>query len=194
MILHPEEKAFYTVAEAAIRWCGEFNNEQEILKDVQLHGHSFTSYPCIAQRVKILFHAIDSGNMPYRIIGTPLKLEGPRFGTEDQNLTIAIDHRDLKAWFEQYAPEEHPPFLFDETFRPPAGSWPYTHDTKLLGAIRWVIETYWEGKSESQWPTKELVKEKLRQVYPDGDDLTDRELEAIDLVTRHDKRRNRAMK
>ena len=77
---------------------------------------------------------------------------------------------------------------------PNASGWPYAHDTKLLAAIRWVIETYWEGKSESEWPTKELVKEKLKMLYPNGEGLTERELDAIDLVTRHDNRRNRAMK
>lgn len=77
---------------------------------------------------------------------------------------------------------------------PNASGWPYTHDTKLLAAVRWVIETYWEDKDESMWPTKEFVHEKLRSLYPNGQEFSDREIRAIDQVTRHDARRNRAPK
>jgi len=74
------------------------------------------------------------------------------------------------------------------------GVWPYTHDTKLLAAVRWVIETYWEGKDESMWPTREFIYEKIRAIYPGGNEFSDNELKAIDLVSRHDMRRNRAIK
>ena len=63
--------------------------------------------------------------------------------------------------------------------------WTYTHDTRLLSHIRWVIETYWEGKEYSKAPTKQLVIEKLRDRG-----LSKSEAEAVDLVTRHDSRRS----
>jgi hypothetical protein len=60
--------------------------------------------------------------------------------------------------------------------------WPYSHDTRLLAAIRWVIENCWEGKDPKGAPTKETVVDKL--VKPKG--LSKREALAVDQVTRHD--------
>ncbi len=65
-----------------------------------------------------------------------------------------------------------------------ATEWPYQHDTKLLAAARWVIET-WQG--DPQWPTSKLVIEKLR----DFKELGANEAKHVDSVTRPDHIRNR---
>lgn len=62
--------------------------------------------------------------------------------------------------------------------------WPYTHDTKLLKAARWVIETY---SGQPDWPTRELVIEKLQEHHG----LSRNEARAVDTVTRPDSIRGR---
>lgn len=64
---------------------------------------------------------------------------------------------------------------------------PQPYRTRLLDAAQWVIETYWSGKAPEEGPTKELVIEKLQELQ----NLSRNEAEAVDLVTRHDSRRNR---
>ncbi|MBV5275385.1 MAG: hypothetical protein JZU52_17660 [Lamprocystis purpurea] len=63
--------------------------------------------------------------------------------------------------------------------------WPYSHDTELLGHLRWTIETYWEGKDPKQAPTKETVVEKLMELRG----VSKRAANAIDQIARHDARR-----
>jgi len=142
---HPERKPFYTLVEIAIRWCEYFNEEQAILSDVKRYGHYFPDHPCIAQRVAILRHAIDCGQMPYRIDGTPMDFKGQiRPGTPEEAITI--DHQELKAWFERNEPTERPTFLFPSARKAP----PRPREESLLNIIgamiNLMLDTNDEGK------------------------------------------------
>lgn len=64
--------------------------------------------------------------------------------------------------------------------------WGYLHDTKLLEIARWVLEQYWEGKDVNKAPSKDAIVAELVDKYG----LTKNEAGAVDLVTRHDDRRN----
>jgi len=64
--------------------------------------------------------------------------------------------------------------------------WGYLHDTKLLEIVRWVVEEYWEGKDLKEAPSKDAIVAELKEKY----ELTQNEATAVDLVTRHDDRRN----
>lgn len=66
--------------------------------------------------------------------------------------------------------------------------WPYPHDTRLLKAVRWVIETY---SGQPEWPTRELVVDKLQDSDVLGFKLGANEAKAVDTVTRPDAIRGR---
>lgn len=92
-----------------------------------------------------------------------------------------IDAREFADLFERLG---HPGAIGCYAERPDDDSWPYQYDTRLLKAVRWVIATYSEN---SEWPTRELVVEKLQGLHG----LSKRESEAVDTVTRPDHIRGR---
>ena len=148
-------------------------------------------YPLVANRTAILVDAIKTGKLAKETWEFPVTIPNRRHPKMVSRWVVK--HDALKLWFEVYRPYERPAFLFwredaSDTPDTPASEWSqFTHDTKLLKACRWVIKTYWEGRAEVDWPTKDFILEKLEGIYPVR--LSKGEMEAIDLVTRHDAKR-----
>jgi hypothetical protein len=99
---------------------------------------------------------------------------------------LFFKREDLRRWAEDNKLEDVAIFLFPERRQKPApDKWGFQHDTRLLGVAREVVKDYWEGKP----PEKALKKEALVDEICGRFDLTKNEAQAIDLVTRHDRRR-----
>ena len=107
------EKLFYTIIEAAIRWCNLFPHESKILNkmggsmipDVNM----FPEWGCLRDNALKLRHAIDQRQLDY---GRDGKVLFRSEYVDDNRLTI--QHSDLKEWMIEYYPGQKPAFLFDE--------------------------------------------------------------------------------
>ncbi|QCG68164.1 hypothetical protein [Pseudomonas veronii] len=108
---YPHAKLFYRPEEIAFRWCHLMALEQQILRDVRhLQGfpnRKFKQWPCLDQKLEILWDAIRNNELLYGSLGITVKSDetvDPRY--------LTIRHTDLKQWFNQYHPLDKPEFLF----------------------------------------------------------------------------------
>ena len=103
--------------------------------------------------------------------------------------THSIDSRTLLQWVSQLEgieiPKQLTPLLPKAEPIQNQNKWGYTHDTKLLRTCRWVVENYWEEADFKEVSSKPGVVADLREKF----ELSDREAQAVDLVTRHDRLR-----
>ncbi|MDO9452399.1 MAG: hypothetical protein Q7J29_06005 [Stagnimonas sp.] len=108
-------KPFYKPIEAAIRWCGLWEQEREILdalngEPVPVEGQ----FPWVCLRLNTLriIEAMDQGELSYSRDGKPAEDKKP--------IALArrtVRHDDLKAWMVNREPGKKPTFLFDEVER-----------------------------------------------------------------------------
>lgn len=110
-------KVRYSPIEAAIRWCGLIEFENEILNSLRSRLipeiSEFPQWPKLRYFADRILDAIAHEELPhskYRTVD-----ESARFGPDDSELTIR--HVDLKDWMSRYYPGERPSFLFDEVER-----------------------------------------------------------------------------
>ena len=108
-----ESKPFYTVAEAAIRWCGLTKIEHAIQIDQSGLPEKMADYPCLRVRAERILYALTETK------DLPRGRDGKKVAEDDtvakQRLTVC--HDDLKQWVAKKYPSEKPPFLFDEIER-----------------------------------------------------------------------------
>ena len=112
----PLEKTYYTVVEAALRWCNLIAHEADILKKTQglddIPIEMFPQWPCLRLNVEKLYDAIANVELPHGKDGcTVVK------GDYAKKTRRTVRHNDLKAWFQKYVPDQKPKFLFDEIER-----------------------------------------------------------------------------
>lgn len=112
------EKPFYTPLEAAIRWCGLINYEEEILLRMALISGPvppvgiFPQWPCLRVNVEKILYAMDNGELNHGRDGRPV--------ADDDHVAIpkrTVTHSDLKAWIGERYPDQKPKFLFDDIER-----------------------------------------------------------------------------
>jgi hypothetical protein len=80
-------------------------------------------------------------------------------------------------------PSEFSSLLPEEATPKKDTKWGYTYDTKLLKICRGVVVNYREGEDHKKVSSKVGVVADLKKRF----NLSEREAQAIDLVTRHDK-------
>ncbi len=103
---HADTKPFYSIAEAAVRWCNvkgrpvELDEKGMPVRDVL--------NPCLRARAEHVFAAIQDGTLPYGRDGVPV-----RPGEHVARPRITIRHADLKRWMAEHFPGDKPAFLFD---------------------------------------------------------------------------------
>lgn len=107
------EKLFYTIIEAAIRWCNLFPHESEILSamgsNVIPDVNMFPKWGCLRDNALKLLHATNQGQLAYGRDGKTVPT-----GEHVAHNRLTIQNSDLKAWMTEYYPGQKPAFLFDE--------------------------------------------------------------------------------
>jgi len=113
---YPHAKLFYRPEEIAFRWCHLMALEQQILREVRhLQGfpnRKFKQWPCLDQKLEILWDAIRNNELLYGSLGITVKS-----GETVDLRYLTIRHTDLKQWFNQYHPLDKPEFLFTDIER-----------------------------------------------------------------------------
>jgi hypothetical protein len=99
-------KAYYRPIEAAIRWSGLWEREQEILSGLEdrdlPEGDEFSNLPILRLNAERILDALVHKELP--AVTANLLSHRPQ---------LTIRHVDLKTWMTQYYPEERPAFLFN---------------------------------------------------------------------------------
>lgn len=110
------EKAYYKPIEAALRWCGLVEHEEEILRGT---GNGicpgvgvFPRWPCLRANAEKIYDAILNGEIPHGRDGRTVPT-----GDQVSESRKTIRHTDLKAWMARHYPDQKPKFLFDEVER-----------------------------------------------------------------------------
>lgn len=110
------EKLFYTILEAAIRWCNLFAHESKILSkmgnNVIPDVNMFPEWGCLRENALKLLHATNQGQLAYGRDGKTV----PK-GEHVSHNRLTIQNSALKAWMTEYYPGQKPAFLFDEIER-----------------------------------------------------------------------------
>lgn len=109
--LIPIEKLFYSLIEAAIRWCDLTAHEARILESAwgnpDCLNYAFPEWPSLHITVWKILDAIRNGEIPYGALGVTV---AP--GTPVDIRLLTIRHSDLKRWMVDYHPDQRPSFLF----------------------------------------------------------------------------------
>ncbi len=132
------EKAYYTPLEAAIRWCGLFDEEEYIFKRMEeVWGvpplTMFPQWPCLRINVVKIFDAVWERVLPctagpvfepdYYWKGcepeSTYKKHPVYFAKDppDWVINLTVQCEDLKKWITEYHPDQRPAFLFNEIER-----------------------------------------------------------------------------
>ena len=127
-----QRKTYYTVLEAAIRWCGLHDNESEILAKTDESGFPDTDtinkYCGLSEKIALLVDAMNHAELKY---GGKDNVSLETFELVKMGLRT-IRHADLKKWFNTYYPAQKPDFLFDACERDLSPSRVETESFKTL--------------------------------------------------------------
>jgi hypothetical protein len=103
-----DRKPFYTIAEAAIRWCNIRGRTIQV--DAQGLPEDDKINPCLRSRAEEIMSATDDGVLA-------CGRDGKSATDHVARPRRTIKHSDLKKWMEENFPGDKPPFLFDEVER-----------------------------------------------------------------------------
>jgi hypothetical protein len=107
----PASKVHYRPLEAAIRWSGLEQHEQQILSALQQKcipdPGDFPQWPTLHLNAERIFDALRNGELPYGVNG----VSAPP-GTALDHPALTVRHVHLKAWMQHYYPDQRPSFLF----------------------------------------------------------------------------------
>ncbi|KAB0466568.1 hypothetical protein HX787_28580 [Pseudomonas tolaasii] len=150
----PHSKTFYRPIEVAIRWCDLLHLEAQIVSEADhlLLQRGYThSYPCIQQKLEILWDAIRHQELPYGCLGVTVSSS-----EHVEPALLTIRHTDLKNWFTQFLSGEKPAFLFNDLER--KSVLPETSDT--YNFLLTEIEIYKIKQARTQSLLLELQEER----------------------------------
>lgn len=105
------QKVFYRPIEAAIRWSGLLQHEQQVLERIGMQQRpepgDFPGWPTLHLNAERIVDALANGDLAYGKNGItchdPTLLDSPE---------LTVRHVDLKAWMARFYPTEKPSFLF----------------------------------------------------------------------------------
>lgn len=110
---NPLSKIYYRPIEAAIRWSGLVQYENQILNVTQTKNrpapHEFHQWPALRMNTEKIFDAMLNNELPYGKEGITMKDE-----TLLSDPEVTVRHVDLKIWMSRYYPDQRPSFLFSD--------------------------------------------------------------------------------
>ena len=110
------QKVFYRPIEAAIRWSGLLQHEQQIIERIGMQQRpgpgDFSEWPLLHLNAERIIDALANGDLAYGKNG--ITCDDPTL-LDSSDLTVR--HVDLKAWMSEFYPGEKPGFLFDAVER-----------------------------------------------------------------------------
>lgn len=111
-VLDTHVKVFYTPIEAAIRWSGLVEYEDQIMLNLdgknRLPPRQFTQWPQLHLNLDRIFDGLVHGDLPYGRNG--VTVNDPKLLSESE---LTIRHVDLRTWISHHYPDQRPAFLFD---------------------------------------------------------------------------------